>query len=106
MTVLASGQPYFPKKALSHEEIPALSCHPRLCPGSERLLLHQPQGAEVPQEYDYALSCKLKVDDPKKCEAQIRAMCDDPSKAVIRKSRHVDPKDDSVIYAYQAACNS
>ncbi|MDL5039229.1 hypothetical protein [Comamonas resistens] len=65
-----------------------------------------PKGAEVPQEYDYALSCKLKVDDPKKCEAQIRAMCDDPSKAVIRKSRHVDPKDDSVIYAYQAACNS
>ena len=65
-----------------------------------------PKGAAVPQEYDYALSCKLKVDDPKKCEAQIRAMCDDPSKAVIRKSRHVDPKDDSVIYAYQAACNS
>lgn len=65
-----------------------------------------PKGAEAPEEYDYALSCKLKVDDPKKCEAQIRAMCDDPSKAVIRKSRHVDPKDDSVIYAYQAACNS
>ena len=65
-----------------------------------------PRGAEAPAEYDYALSCKLKIDDPKKCEAQIRAMCDDPSKAVIRKSRHVDPKDDSVIYAYQAACNS
>ena len=64
-----------------------------------------PKGAETPAEYDYALSCKLKEDDPKKCEAQIRAMCDDPSKAVIRKSRHVDPKDNSVTYGYQAACN-
>ncbi|MEX8192207.1 hypothetical protein [Comamonas guangdongensis] len=65
-----------------------------------------PKGAETPDEYDYVLSCKLKVDDPKKCEAQARAMCDDPSKAVIRKSRHVDPKDNSVVYAYQAACNN
>lgn len=65
-----------------------------------------PRGAETPAEYDYALSCKLKEDDPKKCEAQIRALCDDPSKAVVRKSRHVDPKDNSVVYGYQAACNS
>lgn len=64
-----------------------------------------PKGAEAPVEYDYALSCKLKVDDPKKCEAQVRSLCDDPSKAVVRKSRHVDPLDNSVIYAYQAACN-
>lgn len=64
-----------------------------------------PRGA-TPAEYDYALSCKLKEDDPKKCEAQIRALCDDPSKAVVRKSRHVDPKDNSVVYGYQAACNS
>lgn len=65
-----------------------------------------PVGAEAPTEYDYALSCKLKQDDPKKCEAQIRALCEDPSKAVVRKSRHVDPKDNSVVYAYQAACNN
>lgn len=65
-----------------------------------------PRGSETPAEYDYALSCKLKEDDPKKCEAQIRALCDDPSKAVVRKSRHVDPKDNSVVYGYQAACNS
>lgn len=64
-----------------------------------------PKGAEAPAAYDYALSCKLKEDDPKKCEAQIRALCDDPSKAVVRKSRHVDPVDNSVVYAYQAACN-
>ena len=64
-----------------------------------------PKGAETPEEFDYALSCKLKEDDPKKCEAQIRALCDDPSKAVVRKSRHVDPLDNSVVYAYQAACN-
>lgn len=64
-----------------------------------------PKGAETPTAYDYALSCKLKEDDPKKCEAQIRALCDDPSKAVVRKSRHVDPLDNSVVYAYQAACN-
>lgn len=64
-----------------------------------------PVGAEAPVEYDYALSCKLKVDDPQKCEAQIRAMCDDPSKAVVRKSRHVDPLDKSVVYGYQVACN-
>ena len=35
-------------------------------------------------------------------EAQARAMCEDPSKAVVRKSRHVDP-DHSVIYAYQTS---
>ena len=64
-----------------------------------------PKGAETPEEFDYALSCKLKTDDPKKCEAQIRALCEDPSKAVVRKSRHVDPKDNSVVYGYQAACN-
>lgn len=64
-----------------------------------------PRGAEAPAEYDYALSCKLKEDDPKKCEAQIRALCEDPSKAVVRKSRHVDPQDSSVVYGYQAACN-
>ena len=64
-----------------------------------------PRGAEAPAEYDYALSCKLKEDDPKKCEAQIRALCEDPSKAVVRKSRHVDPKDHSVVYGYQAASN-
>lgn len=64
-----------------------------------------PRGAETPQEYDYVLSCKLKQDDPKKCEAQVRALCEDPSKAVIKKSRHVDPKDNSVVYAYQASCN-
>ena len=65
-----------------------------------------PKGSEAPVEYDYALSCKLKVDDPKKCEAQVRALCDDPSKAVVRKSRHVDPLDNTVVYAYQAACKS
>ena len=64
-----------------------------------------PKGAETPTAYDYALSCKLKEDDPKKCEAQIRALCEDPGKAVVRKSRHVDPKDNSVVYGYQAACN-
>ena len=64
-----------------------------------------PRGAEAPAEYDYALSCKLKEDDPKKCEAQIRALCEDPSKAVVRKSRQVDPKDNSVVYGYQTACN-
>lgn len=64
-----------------------------------------PQGAEKPEEYDYVLSCKLKIDDPKKCEAQVRALCEDPSKAVVRKSRHVDSKDKSVVYVYQSACN-
>ena len=64
-----------------------------------------PVGTPAPQEYDFALTCKLKVDDPKKCEAQARAMCDDPSKAVVRKSRHVDP-DHSVIYAYQTSCGT
>lgn len=64
-----------------------------------------PQGAATPEAYDYALSCKLKTDDPKKCEAQVRTMCDAPDKAVVRKSRHVDPIDKSVVYAYQVACN-
>ena len=64
-----------------------------------------PLGTPAPQESDFALTCKLKVDDPKKCVAQARAMCEDPSKAVVRKSRHVDP-DHSVIYAYQTSCGN
>ena len=64
-----------------------------------------PVGTPAPQEYDFALTCKLKVDDPKKCEAQARAMCEDPSKAVVRKSRHVD-QDHNVIYAYQTSCGN
>ena len=64
-----------------------------------------PVGTPAPQEYDFALTCKLKVDDPKKCEAQARAMCEDPSKAVVRKSRHVD-QDRNVIYAYQTSCGN
>ncbi|CAM4210353.1 MAG: hypothetical protein RR473_01360 [Comamonas sp.] len=64
-----------------------------------------PRGAATPEEYDYALSCKLKVDDPKKCEAQIRNLCPAPAKAVTHKSRTVDPIDNSVVYVYQASCN-
>ena len=64
-----------------------------------------PRGAEVPDAYDYALTCKLKEDDTKKCEQQVRALCADPAKAVVKKTRHVDSKDDAVIYVYQASCN-
>ena len=50
------------------------------------------------QEYDYVLSCKLREDDPKRCEQQIRALCPVPAKAVTHKSRTVDPKDLSLIH--------
>lgn len=56
------------------------------------------------QEYDYVLSCKLREDDPKRCEQQIRALCPVPAKAVTHKSRTVDPKDNAVTYVYQVRC--
>ena len=64
-----------------------------------------PSTAEKPEQYDYVLSCKLKEDDPKKCEQQVRALCPAPAKAVTNKSRTVDPLDNSVVYVYQASCN-
>lgn len=65
-----------------------------------------PIGAQAPQSYDYALSCKLRQDDPRKCEEQVRALCPDPGKTVVRKSRHVDAEDNNaVVYAYQVSCN-
>ncbi|MCD2512649.1 hypothetical protein [Comamonas endophytica] len=62
-------------------------------------------GGAEPVVYDYALSCKLKEDDPSKCEAQVRALCPAPEKAKLDKRRTVDPKDNAVIYVYQAKCN-
>ncbi|MDR0224800.1 MAG: hypothetical protein LBI66_00095 [Burkholderiaceae bacterium] len=59
---------------------------------------------DTSQEYDYVLSCKLREDDPKRCEAQIRNLCPTPAKAVTHKSRTVDPKDNAVTYVYQARC--
>ena len=56
--------------------------------------------------YDYVLSCKLKEDDPSKCEAQVKALCPAPEKAQLNKRRTVDPKDNAVVYVYQAKCNS
>ena len=44
-----------------------------------------PRGAEVPDAYEYALTCKLKQDDTQKCEQQVRALCADPAKAVSRR---------------------
>ena len=64
-----------------------------------------PRGAEAPAEYDYALSCKLKEDDPRKCEAQVKALCPAPEKAQLHKRRVVDPKDNAVVYVYQAKCD-
>ncbi|MEG2048528.1 MAG: hypothetical protein RR100_16880 [Comamonas sp.] len=63
-----------------------------------------PKGAETPEEFDYALSCKLKTDDPKKCEATIRTFCEAPDKAVVRRTRTVDASN-AVVYRYQVACN-
>ena len=66
-----------------------------------------PRGAAAPEEFDYALTCKLKQDDPKKCEAQVRALCADPAKAVVKRTRHIDSLDDkAVLFVYQASCNS
>lgn len=56
------------------------------------------------QEYDYVLSCKLKQDDPAKCAQQIKALCASPQAAETRKSRVVDPVDNSVVYVYQVRC--
>ena len=54
--------------------------------------------------YDYVLSCKLKEDDPRKCEAQAKAMCSNPETTQLHKRRVVDSKDNSVVYVYQAKC--
>ena len=61
--------------------------------------------AEAPVAYDYVLSCKLKEDDPRKCEAQVKALCPVPEKAQLHKRRVVDPKDNAVVYVYQAKCD-
>lgn len=58
----------------------------------------------APVAYDYVLSCKLKEDDPRKCEQQVKALCADPEKAQLHKRRVVDPKDNAVVYVYQAQC--
>ena len=63
-----------------------------------------PFGAQPPEEYDYVLSCKLKQDDPQKCEAQVRALCPTPAKTITKKSRVVDPVDNAVVYVYQTSC--
>ena len=63
-----------------------------------------PLGAQPPEEYDYVLSCKLKQDDTKRCEEQVRALCPAPAKSVIKKSRTVDPVDNAVVYVYQTSC--
>ena len=60
----------------------------------------------TPVVYDYVLSCKLKEDDPSKCEAQVKALCPVPEKALLNKQRTVDPKDNAVVYIYQAKCDS
>lgn len=60
---------------------------------------------ETPVVYDYVLSCKLKEDDPRKCEAQVKALCPAPAKAQLHKRRVVDPKDNAVVYVYQAKCD-
>lgn len=56
------------------------------------------------EAYDYVLSCKLKEDDPRKCEAQVKALCPVPEKAQLHKRRVVDSKDNAVVYVYQARC--
>lgn len=60
--------------------------------------------AQPPVAYDYVLSCKLKEDDPRKCEQQVKALCEAPEKAQLHKRRVVDPKDNAVVYVYQAQC--
>lgn len=60
---------------------------------------------ETPVVYDYVLSCKLKEDDPRKCEAQVKALCPNPETAQLHKRRVVAPKDNAVVYVYQAKCN-
>jgi ABC-type uncharacterized transport system auxiliary subunit len=60
---------------------------------------------ETPVVYDYVLSCKLKEDDPRKCEAQVKALCPNPETAQLHKRRVVDPKDNAVVYIYQAKCD-
>lgn len=60
---------------------------------------------ETPVVYDYVLSCKLKEDDPRKCEAQVKALCPKPETAQLHKRRVVDPKDNAVVYIYQAKCD-
>lgn len=62
--------------------------------------------AEAPVAYDYVLSCKLKEDDPRKCEAQVKSLCPVPEKAQLHKRRVVDPKDNAVVYVYQAKCDT
>ena len=59
-----------------------------------------------PVAYDYVLSCKLKEDDPRKCEAQVKALCPNPETAQLHKRRVVDPKDNAVVYVYQAKCDT
>ena len=61
---------------------------------------------QPPVAYDYVLSCKLKEDDPRKCEAQVKALCPAPEKAQLHKRRVVDPKDNAVVYVYQAKCDT
>lgn len=56
------------------------------------------------EAYDYVLSCKLKEDDPRKCEAQVKALCPNPETAQLHKRRVVDSKDNAVVYVYQAKC--
>ena len=60
---------------------------------------------QPPVAYDYMLSCKLKQDDPAKCEQQVKALCTAPEKAQLHKRRIVDPKDNAVVYIYQAQCH-
>lgn len=60
----------------------------------------------APVVYDYMLSCKLKEDDPRKCEAQVKALCPQPETAQLHKRRIVDPKDNAVVYIYQAKCDA
>ena len=59
-----------------------------------------------PVAYDYVLSCKLKEDDPRKCETQVKALCPNPETAQLHKRRVVDPKDNAVVYVYQVKCDT
>ena len=61
---------------------------------------------QPPAAYDYVLSCKLKEDDPRKCEAQVKALCPNPETAQLHKRRVVDPKDNAVVYVYQVKCDT
>ncbi|WP_027016433.1 hypothetical protein [Comamonas composti] len=56
------------------------------------------------QEYDHVLSCKLKQDEPMRCETQAVSLCPKPDNADVHKTRTVDPVDNAVTYVYQVRC--